>query len=257
MSPKLNLPLEYNKHSKFFDAWNISPETESKNAVIEKILKKHKAKSILDLTCGTGSQVLFLAKKGYKIIGADFSEDLLKIARQKAKKEKLDLQFLHGDMRNIKVGKFDAAITIFNAIGHLTKSGFAKALKNINHNLRDDGIYVFDIFNLEAMNEKNVADLAYQAHKKVGDEQFISSQFSTLDKKSGILTSYDHYFIQKKTAKPRSFQHKFSLQIYTAKQIEKMLLQAGFKLLEKYEINGSAFSNKKSTTMLIVAKKQK
>lgn len=73
---------------------------------------------------------------------------MLKIARRNAKQEKINVSLLQGDMRNISVGKFDAAITIFNAIGHLTKSGFEKAMRNIHRNLHDGGIYVFDIFNL-------------------------------------------------------------------------------------------------------------
>jgi SAM-dependent methyltransferase len=48
---------------------------------------------------------------------------------------------------------FDAVITIFNAVGHLTKSGFEKAIRNIHRNLNAGGIYVFDILNLEAMTD--------------------------------------------------------------------------------------------------------
>ncbi len=254
---KLGLPLEYQKLPHYFDAWNISDDTDSKNSVIEKILKNHRVKTVLDLTCGTGSQVLFLAKRGYEIVGADFSPGLIKLARVKAKKEKLKLKFIDGDMRNLKVGKFDAVITIFNAVGHLTKSGFEQAMKNINQNLKEGGIYVFDIFNLEAMSDKNVANLACQVHKKIGDTQILASQFSTLAKKSGILTSYSSYMTQQKTAKPKSFNHQFSLQIYSAKQLEEMLLRNGFKILEQYEIDGSDFSKKKSPTILVVALKNK
>ena len=132
---RLGLPLEYKKLPEFFDAHNIGDDTELKNSVIEKLLKKYSTKTALDLTCGTGSQVLFLAKRGYEVVGSDFSSDLLKIARKKAKEAKLNLRFIDGDMRTIKVGKFDAAITMFNAVGHLNKSGFEKAMRNISKNL--------------------------------------------------------------------------------------------------------------------------
>lgn len=49
-------------------------------------------------------------------------------------------------MRDIKVGSFDAVITIFNAVGYLTKKGFEKAMRNIYNNLNNNGLYVFDIF---------------------------------------------------------------------------------------------------------------
>ncbi len=160
MKNKLGLPLEYKKLPEFFDAHNIGDDTELKNSVVDKFLKKYGTKTVLDLTCGTGSQVLFLAKKGYEIVGSDFSPELLKIARKKAKEARLDLRFIDGDMRTIKVGKFDAAITMFNAVGHLTKAGFEKAIKNIGSNLKDGGIYVFDIFNLEALTEEIVSNFS-------------------------------------------------------------------------------------------------
>jgi hypothetical protein len=50
-------------------------------------------------------------------------------------------------MRTLKIGLFDAVITISNAVGHLTKAGFEKAMRSINKNLKEGGIYIFDIFN--------------------------------------------------------------------------------------------------------------
>src|SRR5258707_7758797 len=107
----MNLPPEYNKLSKYFDALGGSSPN-SINRSIEKILRKYKVKTILDLTCGTGSQVLWLAKRGYKVTGSDFSPKLLKIAKSKAREEKIKVKLLKGDMRTKQVGHFDAVITI-------------------------------------------------------------------------------------------------------------------------------------------------
>lgn len=140
-------PSHYNKEAENYDAFN---EANSKpiNQLIETILKKHRVKTVLDLTCGTGSQVFWLAKRGYEVVGADINSKMLKVANSKAQKEKLALKFLKGDMRTIKVGKFDAVITIFNAVGHLTKIDFEEAMKNISDNLKDGDLYIFDINNL-------------------------------------------------------------------------------------------------------------
>lgn len=58
----LGLPIEYKKSPKYFDAHNISDDTDTKNSVIEKLLRKQKVDTVLDLTCVTGSQVFFLTK---------------------------------------------------------------------------------------------------------------------------------------------------------------------------------------------------
>lgn len=252
---KLGLPLEYKKLPEFFDSHNIDDNTELKNSVVEKLLKERGAKTVLDLTCGTGSQVLFLAKKGYEVVGSDFSPELLKIARKKAKEVKSNLRFIDGDMRTIKVGKFDAVITMFNAVGHLTKFGFEKAIKNIGSNLKDGGIYVFDIFNLEALSDEVVSGFSMHKHKKIGDMKLHSVQCSTIDRKKGFLTSYDHHILQKNAEEPIRINNKFSLQIYSAKELREMLAKCGFKTLEQYDIDGSKFLTKKSISILTVAEK--
>jgi cyclopropane fatty-acyl-phospholipid synthase-like methyltransferase len=38
----------------YFDAHNVSEQTEAKNAVVEKLLKEQKVKTVLDMTCGRG-----------------------------------------------------------------------------------------------------------------------------------------------------------------------------------------------------------
>lgn len=252
---KLGLPLEYQKYPEYFDALNINESTESKNAVIERLLKEHKVKTVLDMSCGTGSQVFYLTKYGYEVTGSDFSPDLLKLARQRAKKEKFNIKFYDGDMRTLKLGSFDAAITIFNAVGHLSKSGFEKAMKNINNNLKLGGIYVFDILNLEAINDKTVPGLSYHEHKKIKDFQIHLVQCSILDKKNSCLTSYDQYMVQKKAEKPKSFNNIFSLQLYSAKELKDMLARSGFKTLAQYDMDGSPFIKNKSLSILTVAMK--
>ena len=111
-----------------------------------KAVKRDQVKTVLDMTCGTVSQVFYLAEHGYEVVGSDFSPALIQIARDKAVKIGKQITFITGDMREISVGKFDAVITIFNAIGHLTKADFEKALQNIHANLKNYGMYIFDNF---------------------------------------------------------------------------------------------------------------
>lgn len=252
---EFKLPPEYQEIPQFFDAHNSDEDTARKNSVIELLLKKNGAQNVLDMTCGTGSQVFFLTKKGYKVTGSDFSPDLLNIARDKAKKAKLDIQFLDGDMRTLQLGKFDAVITIFNAIGHLTKSNFEKALRNINSNLKKGGIYIFDIFNLEAMTDAMVADLEMLTQKKVGNTQLHLSQFSTLDKQKGLLTSYNTYSMQKGVTKPKVFQSQFTLQIYTVEDLKNRLYDNGFEVIHIFGMDGEKFDPTKTQSILTVAKK--
>lgn len=249
-------PDWYNKDSEFEDAFNEDTANSiTTNHTIEKILKKYKVKTVLDLTCGTGSQVFWLTKRGYKVTGSDISPGMLKIAKSKAYTEKISVRLLHGDMRTIKVGKFDAAITIFNAIGHLTKTGFEKAMRNIHGNLNDNGIYVFDIFNLNyVMDNNNISKLSLDRVKTIGNIKLREIQHSIINSK-GILISYTTYYIQKNSGKPKISKTVGTLQLYTATELRNILARNGFKVLDQYGINGSKFSEKKTERIITIAKK--
>ena len=109
------------------------------NQLIEDILHRHHVKTVLDMTCGTGSHVFWLAKREFEVTGSDFNTKMLACARDKATQGNLNITLLEGDMRTLHVGKFDAVLTIFNAVGHLTKGDFEQAMRNIHGNLKEGG----------------------------------------------------------------------------------------------------------------------
>lgn len=252
---KLGLPPEYQEFPEYFDVFNINENTESQNAIIEHLLRANKARSVLDVTCGTGSQVFYLAKRGYECIGSDFSPELIKIAKKKAKNAKLNLKFIDGDMRTIKVGTFDAVISIFNAVGHLTKPDFEKAIKNISTNLKVGGIFVFDILNLQAMTDKVVSNLAYHIDKEIKNARVHGIQCSVIDHKSGRLTSFNRVMIQKNSEIPFMYDNKCSLQLYTAAELKTILKRNGFDIVKQVDMDGKKFLPNKSLNILTVARK--
>ena len=54
---------------------------------------------ILDLGCGTGSLTLELAERGYDMIGADISPEMLSVASERAYDAEKSILFLMQDMR--------------------------------------------------------------------------------------------------------------------------------------------------------------
>jgi len=54
-----------------------------------KLLKKEKAKKILDLGCGTGRHTVLLARKGFDVYATDISETGLKMTRKQLKESEL------------------------------------------------------------------------------------------------------------------------------------------------------------------------
>lgn len=246
---QLGLPLEYSELAEFFE-----PLCDDYNQRLAEILKQQKVKSVLDMTCGTGAQVFYLQKNGFEVTGSDISPKLLAKARERASNQKLDIAFIEGDVTKLHVGKFDAVITMFNAIGHLTKSQFASAIQNIKHNLKPGGLYIFDIFNLDAMDEKAVEGLVMDVNKQFGDIEFKQFQFSKLEPTSGLLTSFDKYTITRPGKDAEIYENHFTLQIYNTRQLQEMLLAAGFEVLKMQAFDGSQFDPKSSISILTAAK---
>lgn len=249
------IPDWYDEESKYYDTFHEgSDNARITNETIEKILKKHKVKTVLDLTCGTGSQVFWLAKRGYEVTGSDINLKMLKIAQKKAAIEKIDVRLLQGDMRTIKVGTFDVAVTIFNAVGHLTKAGFEKAMRNIHKNLNSGGIYIFDIINLNyVMHEDNIIKMSYEYIRRDGSTIIRDIQHSVIDNK-GVLISHTTTYLQKGSGIQKELK-SITLQLYTADELKDMLTRNGFKVLGYSGIDGLKFSETKTERIVMVAQK--
>lgn len=245
----------YDVSAKNYDEFN-EKRSAIINRTIENILKKHGVKTVLDLTCGTGSQVFWLAKRGYDVVGSDINKKMLKIAKAKAKENKAKIKFTEGDMRTTYLGEFDAVVTIFNAVGHLTKRDFEKSMRNIYKNLNSGGLYIFDIFNLNYLaHANNITDLTIDWQEKNGDTKVRKIQYSTIDEK-GILASYTTACEQNQSGQLKIEQDAQTLQIYTLQQLKNMLQKNGFKVIKCCGLDAGRFSEKKTESMLIVAKKQ-
>lgn len=247
-------PSHYNKEAEHYDAFN-EKASQASNAVIENILKKYRVKTVLDMTCGTGSQVFWLAKKGYQVTGSDINAKMLKVATEKIKQNQLPVKLLKGDVRTLQAGEFDAIITIFNAVGHLTKADFEKAMQNIHRNLKPGGLYIFDIFNLNyLLKDNNITQLTIDWQAVENQRKIREIQYSTIDYE-GILASYTLLYSQEKSHPPKLSKTKQTLQVYTAAQLKDMLHRNGFKVLKQCSIDGSRFYEYRTERLLLIARK--
>ena len=247
-------PTHYDKEAKHYDAFNEVRYVQM-NQLVEHILQENNIKTVLDLTCGTGSQVFWLAERGFDVVGVDINEKMLAIACEKTKQKSMPLRLEHGDMRTSQIGQFDAVLTIFNSIGHLTKADFELTLQNTYTNLNPGGLYIFDIFNLDyLLHEDNITKLTIDWQKKTGDITAREIQYSTISK-DGVLASYDIYHEQKGCNTPAISTAFQTLQVYSAQQLRMLLEQHGFEILQQTDIEGSQLEPLISESILTVARK--
>jgi len=140
------------KYAKYYDLIYKDKEYEKECDFLEEIFKKNSKnnpKTILDVACGTGGHAIPLAKRGYKVTGIDYSEKMIEIAREKARKYNVNLDFHIMSMREFELNKkFDAIICMFSAIDYLTNyEELKEALNNIKLHMNKDSLFIFDFWN--------------------------------------------------------------------------------------------------------------
>ena len=73
---------------------------------------------VLDVACGTGNLALPAARAGAVVTGVDIAPNLVRQARENAKREGLNIQFDEGDAEALPYddASFDAVMTMFGAM---------------------------------------------------------------------------------------------------------------------------------------------
>jgi len=135
-STKLAWDRVFKKEGKIF----VKPEKCVRKAV--KFFKKGGVKRILDLGCGSGRHLIYLAKRGFDVYGFDISKQGIKIAREWFKEEKLKANLRIGDFYKklpFKDNFFDAIISIA-ALHHGKIGDIRKLIKEMKRVLKPQGL---------------------------------------------------------------------------------------------------------------------
>jgi SAM-dependent methyltransferase len=111
---------------------------------IRRLIRRHKpkARTLLELACGTGAILKILAKS-YDVAGLDLSPQMLSLARKKLP----HMRFYRKDMISFSLGKkFDVIICVFDSINHVLKfTDWKKIFRNAARHLEENGLFLFDI----------------------------------------------------------------------------------------------------------------
>ncbi|RPI59458.1 MAG: class I SAM-dependent methyltransferase, partial [Ignavibacteriales bacterium] len=218
-------------------------------------LNHNRSLYILDVGCGTGRHSIELTKRGYTVIGIDFSESQLASAREKAAKENLKIDFQKHDARNLPFeNEFDAAIMLCEGGFPLMETDEMnfEILKNVTKSLKEKSKFVFTtlngLFPLFNSIEKFCAAVAKDDNATYHNNSFDlmtfrdhnTTDFVDDDGNKKILESNERY--------------------YVPSEITWLLKSLGYKKIEIFGAKLGAFSrNDKLTTqdfeMLVVAEK--
>lgn len=223
-------------------------EAERDTGFIERVMKLRGGERILDLCCGPGRHDFPLARRGYSVVGLDYSMPMLRIARNAVGPDAVYPCYVRADARDIpfREGVFDVVLNLFTSFGYFDDEGNRGLLRSIARLLRDGGKYYIDYLNppnllarLEPETVREKDGVTVIERRKVDDTG--NRVEKTIILRSGRLEQV--------------FQE--SVRLYTCEEMRGMLEDAGLSVEGVFGSTGGDPYGESSGRMIFWGKKNK
>ena len=140
--------MVFNQYAKYYDLLYKSKSYRAEVDYINSLIQQFSVepvKTILDIGCGTGGHVEYMAKAGYHMTGIDLSTKMIDLALAK---HIPDADFQPGDAADFHLSKqFDTVVSLFHVLSYNTKNvNLKKMVANIVEHLRVNGLFIFDFW---------------------------------------------------------------------------------------------------------------
>ena len=219
----------YETLSEYYDRFTDDVGYEEWADFFERLFEKEgvKPELVLDLACGTGSLTRILAQRGYDMIGADASPEMLMQALQNT----LDCEprplLLNQRMEELDLyGAVDACLCCLDSVNYVTEpEDLQTAFERVHTFLNPDGLFVFDINTPEKF-----ARIDGESYVREDDGVFCVWQAAVED---GLCAYQFDIFEQEDDVWHRA-QETHEERIYEPAQLTAMLEQAGFTEIKTY-----------------------
>lgn len=130
-------------------------------------------KNILELGCGTGRILTYLARRGRAVTGIDASRSMLDLCEEKLRREGLAAPLLCAKMQDFRLdGSFDLILVPFHSFMILSELADArKALTGIKEHLAEGGLALVSLFvpKYESLSQNQGADIVWRRRKELAD----------------------------------------------------------------------------------------
>lgn len=188
------------------------------------------AHDVLDLACGTGSLSVRLARRGYRVLGADASEDMLSRAYDKAQElEENRPFFILQPMQKLKLPEpVDWVVCSLDSLNYIIDPRECEtAIRRVYRALRPGGIFTFDVnspYKLHSLDDQVFLD---------EDENVYCVWRAAFDKQANTLDYGMDLFQRAGGVWLRTYEEHREY-CYTIGQLTDFLHRAGFSRIKVY-----------------------
>lgn len=216
-----------------YDSLTLDIPYEQMLSYMEALLQRHgkSPETVLDLACGTGSMSVLMAKKGYRVLAADLSEDMLAMAWEKA----ADMEenrpfFICQPMQELQLPyEVDWIACCLDSLNYVTQPDHCReALRRCYEALAPGGVLIFDI-----NSEEKLKSLDGQVFLDENEDTYCVWR-AEFDREENICYYGMDIFQQVEDGLwERSFEEHMEY-AYSVEQLMRFLRQAGFEGIEVY-----------------------
>lgn len=120
--------------------------------------KKIKKGSILDMCSGDGTNSIYLASQGFRVVGVDISPTAVEIAKERCAKRNVKCDYSAGDILKIKPDKEFDLILDRGCFHHISRKNKPKYVRLVNKLLKKKGkFYLLCFSDRNPPFEKNIS----------------------------------------------------------------------------------------------------
>ena len=199
---------------------------------LEKIFKREKAAPhlVLDLACGTGSVTKILAERGYDMIGADSSPEMLSQAQNKCSSLSPQPAFICQSMPELDLyGTVDAVVCLLDSVNYLTDpADLRKTFERVSLFLNPGGLFVFDL-----NTRHKLSSIAGNAFVRETEDLFCVWQ-AGWDEKKKLAGFYLDFFEKQGGNRYRRQSEDHLERAYEPEELREVLRSCGMELLRVY-----------------------
>ena len=200
---------------------------------LEKLFKKSRipVRTVLDLACGTGSITALLMERGYEMIAADASPDMLAAAREKTEgKPGIAPVYLCQSMPELDLyGTVDAAVCCLDSLNYLTSpKEVQRTFQRLRLFIAPGGLLAFDVLTPSGLRE-----LDGQVFLDEREDVYCVWR-ADFEKRSRICTYWMDIFTRREDGAWDRGVEEHRERAYEAEELRAWLMEAGFTHVRTY-----------------------
>ncbi len=204
--------------------------------------------AVEDLGCGRGRHAIPIARQGFRVTGVDLSEKMLDLARTRARREGVSVEWVREDMRVFRrPAAFDLCLSLFTSFGFFPDDENQRVLDNVGVSLKEGGTLLLDLRNAgKGLSRLESWD---QTILVPSGELRMSIRFDPRT----MRTTAEHTLTRQDGIRISS---TFDVRVYAMEELEAMLRNAGLRVRNFYgSLTGDPF-NDDSGRMVVVSVKE-